>query len=53
MKHLNSSLYTDLPISELDDRLAMEELEEKLELSCWGVYMCPVNCPNQAPPAEE
>ncbi len=40
MTHLNQKLYTDLPIDELDGRLAVEELEERLELSCWS------DCPN-------
>jgi hypothetical protein len=34
MKELNHTLYTDLPIDELDGRLALEELENKLELIC-------------------
>ncbi len=36
MTHLNEKLYTDLPIDEMDSRLAVEELEERLELGCWG-----------------
>jgi|GEM_PF-5554029 len=35
MEHLNKKLYTDLAIDELDGRLAMETLEEKLEMRCW------------------
>ncbi len=35
MTSLNQKLYTDLPIDELDGRLAVEELEERLELRCW------------------
>ena len=31
---LNNQLYTDLPIDELDGRLAVEELEDKMELDC-------------------
>ncbi len=36
MTHLNQKLYTDLPIDEMDEQLAVEELEERLELSCWN-----------------
>jgi hypothetical protein len=36
---LNHQLYTDLPIDELEGRLAMEELEERLEMACWD--RCP------------
>ncbi len=60
MTHLNQKLYTDLPIDELDGRLAVEELEERLELRCWvnACLDCPSNaancpqgytCPNRTP----
>lgn len=35
IKNLNEKLYTDMPIDELDERLSMEELKDKLELKCW------------------
>ncbi len=35
MKSLNQYLYTDLPIDELDERVSVDELEERLELGCW------------------
>jgi hypothetical protein len=38
MKELNHTLYTDLPIDELDRRLALEDLENKLELECIVVW---------------
>jgi len=44
---LNHKLYTDLPIDELEGRLAMEELEDRLELACWpwcnSHYCTPLN----------
>jgi hypothetical protein len=49
MKHLNSTLYTDLPIDELDGRLSMEELESRLELECW-LHVCGLNCPGYTAP---
>ena len=49
MKHLNSTLYTDLPIDELDGRLSMEELESRLELECW-LHVCGFNCPDYTAP---
>ena len=45
MKHLNHHLYTDLAIDELDGRLTMEELEDKLEMKCWE-YSCSNCTPN-------
>jgi hypothetical protein len=35
IKPLNHALYTDLPIDEMEGRLALEELEARLELECW------------------
>ncbi len=51
MTHLNQKLYTDLPIDELDGRLAVEELEERLELRCWTYCgtVC-INCPDNVRP---
>lgn len=43
IEHLNHSLYTDLPIDELDQRLAVEELETKLEMDCY-LDWCAVQC---------
>ncbi len=36
VKPLNHTLYTDLPIDEMEGRLALEELETRLELDCWA-----------------
>jgi len=42
---LNKSVYTDMPIDELETRMAMEQLEERLEMVCWtrceGAYCAP------------
>ena len=35
IEHLNHTLYTDLPIDEMDYRL--EKLESRLALDCWLV----------------
>lgn len=42
--HLNCTLYTDLPIDEWDERLAVEELEIRAELGvCW-MWICMDYC---------
>lgn len=42
-KPLNKKTYADLPIKELEERLAIEELEDRLEMGCWA-NACGVNC---------
>ncbi len=49
IRHLNQKLYTDLPLDELEERVSIEELEDRLELFCWswGGEIVP---PPQPPP---
>ena len=49
IRNLNHTLYTDLPIDQLDQRLAMEELENRLELGCW-IHACYEHCEKEPIP---